>query len=235
MANLIKTEISHSGVAKRTTANKTLSLLLAGAMSLGMAIAPVSGPAFAEERIEGSEHFNYGDGSRRIYRDDIGRYFIRHGYRVYIQYWDDVPTYGDIDPHPGYLDQDYPQPIYPHPGYHPGDTPDDGHAKNKKLKDAAIIAGIAGLAVGALIAGSKAQAQQPVIAQQPLHPLPRPQLSTAFPPAPSGQPHVITYQNAFEPWSQGWRDWCDARYRSFDQRTGTYRGYDGQNHFCVVK
>ena len=38
----------------------------------------------------------------------------------------------------------------------------------------------------------------------------------------------------YEAWSPGWFDYCQNRYRSFNSRTGYYRGYDGQDHFCVV-
>ncbi|WP_158585286.1 BA14K family protein [Oceaniradius stylonematis] len=55
-----------------------------------------------------------------------------------------------------------------------------------------------------------------------------------YPPAPSG-PNVITYESGLEPWSPGWYQWCDRRYRSFDPRRGTFRGYDGRDHFCVPR
>jgi hypothetical protein len=35
-----------------------------------------------------------------------------------------------------------------------------------------------------------------------------------------------------EPWSREWFRYCSNRYRSFDGRTGTFMGYDGQRHFC---
>jgi hypothetical protein len=56
-------------------------------------------------------------------------------------------------------------------------------------------------------------------------------------------PKVVTYDETvggdyaggtLEPWSKGWFDWCRANFRSFDGRTGTYKGYDGQRHFCEV-
>lgn len=54
------------------------------------------------------------------------------------------------------------------------------------------------------------------------------------------KPKVVTYDDDFgggylEPWSQAWMQYCRATYRSFDARTGTYRGYDGQRHFCVAQ
>lgn len=36
----------------------------------------------------------------------------------------------------------------------------------------------------------------------------------------------------YEPWTAGWFSSCEARYRSFDPRTGTFLGYDGRRHFC---
>jgi hypothetical protein len=39
---------------------------------------------------------------------------------------------------------------------------------------------------------------------------------------------------AVEPWSREWRDYCEGRYRTFNPKTGTYRGIDGQDHFCTA-
>ncbi|MEO1745817.1 MAG: BA14K family protein, partial [Pseudomonadota bacterium] len=55
----------------------------------------------------------------------------------------------------------------------------------------------------------------------------------AFPPAPAA-PSVVQY-SSLEPWTPGWYRWCDNRYRSFNAETGTFRGYDGRDHFCVPK
>ena len=38
----------------------------------------------------------------------------------------------------------------------------------------------------------------------------------------------------FEPWSPEWYSFCEDSYRSFNPRTGTFRGYDGLEHFCVA-
>ncbi|MEC9343597.1 MAG: BA14K family protein [Pseudomonadota bacterium] len=62
-------------------------------------------------------------------------------------------------------------------------------------------------------------------------------------PAPSGDPRVVTYDDTVggarvagaEPWSPGWFDYCRSKFRSFDDRTGTFLGYDGNRHFCTVK
>ncbi len=53
------------------------------------------------------------------------------------------------------------------------------------------------------------------------------------------EPKVITYNPAptydTQPWSDGWRSYCTKKFRSFDAGSGTYLGYDGKRHFCVVK
>ncbi len=35
-------------------------------------------------------------------------------------------------------------------------------------------------------------------------------------------------------YTQAWLDSCSRRYRSFDPTTGTYVGYDGRVHPCVL-
>ncbi|AYM64165.1 BA14K family protein [Agrobacterium fabrum] len=42
-----------------------------------------------------------------------------------------------------------------------------------------------------------------------------------------------TYRT-IEPWTNAWYDYCSQRYRSFNSRSGTYVGNDGQRHFCVA-
>lgn len=56
---------------------------------------------------------------------------------------------------------------------------------------------------------------------------------------PSG-PKVIRYEDSFtstnyEPWTPEWQSYCSNKFRSFNPNTGTYRGYDGLNHFCIAK
>jgi hypothetical protein len=50
-------------------------------------------------------------------------------------------------------------------------------------------------------------------------------------PQDSYEPRHVTLR----PWSNGWYQWCGARYRSFDPRSGTYVGLDGRSRFCEVK
>lgn len=53
--------------------------------------------------------------------------------------------------------------------------------------------------------------------------------------APVQEP-VRAYRNdAIEPWTDEWFDYCRARYRSFNARTGTFTGYDGVKYFCQAE
>lgn len=58
---------------------------------------------------------------------------------------------------------------------------------------------------------------------------------------PRSGPRVVTYEDTvgpvatIEPWTPAWHDYCRARFRSFDSRSGTFLGYDGNRHFCVAK
>lgn len=57
-------------------------------------------------------------------------------------------------------------------------------------------------------------------------------------------PRVLTYEETVgggtrvagtEPWSPAWYDYCRSKFRTFDDQTGTFMGFDGQRHFCTVK
>ena len=54
------------------------------------------------------------------------------------------------------------------------------------------------------------------------------------PPVVVYQPPVVVVQPRQGPvaWTPDWFDYCQATYKSFDARSGYYRGYDGQDHFC---
>ncbi len=88
-------------------------------------------------------------------------------------------------------------------------------------------AGILGLAAGALIVGLAAQPayREPVYS-------PRPQPDRGYPVVYDGYAQG-DYGVTLEPWTADWYDYCSDRYRSFKPRTGTFTGYDGQQHFCV--
>lgn len=130
------------------------------------------------------------------------------------------------------------------------------HRTNKGDK---IAAGILGFAIGAIIASeaSKRHQREVIHHPRPVQPVPifkkrnynvdydrnydnryverRPidELS-------HDDPKIITYEDevasySYEPWSEGWANYCRNKYRSFNIKTGTFRGYDGRDHFCVVK
>ncbi|TPP11586.1 BA14K family protein [Rhizobium glycinendophyticum] len=60
------------------------------------------------------------------------------------------------------------------------------------------------------------------------YPPPPPQRRPVYRPQPVYQSYAI------EPWTGAWHQYCSQRYRSFNPRTGTYIGYDGQSHFCTA-
>lgn len=94
---------------------------------------------------------------------------------------------------------------------------------------AAAAAGIFGFAAGALVAGALSQPRYPTYYQPaPVYVAPPP------PPVvyrPVRRPAAVYYAGP-QPWTPEWYAYCDARYRSFNPRTGYFLGYDGQYHFC---
>ncbi len=128
--------------------------------------------------------------------------------------------------------------------------------RKKSSKGNLVAAGVIGLALGAIIASEANKNKRSTHntynrpAPQPTYqygnngqPHVLPQVGRHIPldnynnaPVSSrGNPNVITFRESasLEPWSPGWREWCSNRYRSFNARTGTYRGFDGLDHFCV--
>jgi BA14K-like protein len=206
----VKMEIkmTHS-VSQKGKWAKFATVALAATLSASVVAGSVA-PAAANDFYYDDQSYDEQDfaaqSTRSIYRDEIGRYYIRHGRKQYIQYWDrEVHRNPVVEPH---------------------------RKRNRdKNLETAIIAGVAGLAVGAIIAGSQQQPREVYVQPKPRRVLPR----TAFPDAPrSDGPRVITYEGAFEPWTQDWADWCANRYRSFNISSGTFTGYDGVKRFCVV-
>ena len=90
------------------------------------------------------------------------------------------------------------------------------NARRQNNNDA-IVMGIIGLGAAAIIGGAIANSNNPrVIFRQP-----------STPRAVSG--------GRYEPWSRSWFQYCSNKFRSFNASTGTYRGYDGRDHFCVAR
>lgn len=119
------------------------------------------------------------------------------------------------------------------------------HRRHHRINKEALIAGALGLAAGAIIIGSINQGNNPrVIYREPdyepdyyepdadYYPE-RPRVTRP----PVRNPKVVYYRDqdvSYEPWSREWFNYCSNRYRSFNVDTGTYRGYDGRDHFCVA-
>jgi hypothetical protein len=100
-----------------------------------------------------------------------------------------------------------------------------------------VAAGVLGLAAGAIIAGATSR---PVYRERVyVDPYPR----NYYPPAPAYRhrtPEVVYVDEGYrysapEPWTREWFRYCEMRYRTFSPDTGTYRGYDGREHFCVAR
>ena len=102
-----------------------------------------------------------------------------------------------------------------------------------------LAAGALGLAAG-LVTGSVIASQPRTVYVEPepiyVEPAPRrvyvapePVYVDDYPPAPR-----TVYGAGLEPWTPEWYDYCSARYRSFNARSGTYVGYDGRSHFCTA-
>lgn len=100
----------------------------------------------------------------------------------------------------------------------------------KRDRSDAIAAGVIGLAAGAIIAGALAQPSTPTYAAPPrVYYPPQPAYNT-YPSAPA----TVKYRGGAQPWSKAWYNYCSQKFRSFNPKTGTYRGYDGADHFCVA-
>ncbi len=103
-----------------------------------------------------------------------------------------------------------------------------------------IAAGVVGLALGAIIVSAANQHNNnDYRVHRPARPRPD---RDYFPPRPGyiddDEPEIIYDEPEYvsaEPWTPQWYRYCESRYRSFDRYTGTFKGYDGKRHFCVVR
>ncbi|WP_019221429.1 BA14K family protein [Bartonella senegalensis] len=106
----------------------------------------------------------------------------------------------------------------------------------------ALAAGIIGLAAGTILSNVLKKSEQPKIIYQTM-----PQSRVVYQEVPQGvyqqvpQNQVIyevqstaTYQPLQQPWTDAWLQYCKKKYRSFNPKTGTFRGYDGLEHFCYA-
>lgn len=104
--------------------------------------------------------------------------------------------------------------------------------RKRNNTDAALAAGVIGLAAGAILLGTMsggASASTPPPAYYPpAHapiPAPGPVYGAPIYGAPQASPGYL-------PWSPAWYDYCSSRYRSFNPRTGTFTTHGGEQRFC---
>jgi hypothetical protein len=96
----------------------------------------------------------------------------------------------------------------------------------------AVAAGVLGLAAGALIVGALNNPQPGYYGPGydgyygGPRPVPVPRYYAA--------PRVAYNAGYAEPWTRGWYEYCSDRYRTFNGRTGTFVGNDGERHFCTT-
>jgi hypothetical protein len=119
----------------------------------------------------------------------------------------------------------------------PAANADDwGHHRRHHNGDA-IAAGVLGLAAGALIGGALANDQPPRYADR-YYDDGYYDRDVVVRPAPVRryyvEPQVVYADRYAEPWTRGWYEYCSDRYRSFNSRTGTFTGNDGEQHFCTA-
>lgn len=116
-------------------------------------------------------------------------------------------------------------------GWNRGDDRRDDRRHNRNN---AIAAGVLGLAAGAIIAGAMSQPQPQPVYREPIYNAPPPPPQVFYPATPARGNYGRNYGGSFQPWSREWYNWCSQRYRSFNATSGTFRGYDGQDRFCVA-
>ncbi|QKD02289.1 BA14K family protein [Mesorhizobium loti] len=118
----------------------------------------------------------------------------------------------------------------------PAANADDwGHHRRHHNGDA-IAAGVLGLAAGALIGGALANDQPPAYADRYYDD--GYDRDVVVRPAPVrryyAEPQVVYADRYAEPWTRDWYNYCSDRYRTFNSRTGTFTGNDGEQHFCTA-
>ena len=115
----------------------------------------------------------------------------------------------------------------------PAANADDWRHRHRHHNGDAIAAGVVGLAAGALIAGALSNPQPRYNSNydydddyeyREVRPFRR----------YYAQPRVVYADRYAEPWTRAWYEYCSDRYRTFNSRTGTFTGNDGDQHFCVA-
>ncbi|GLS35592.1 hypothetical protein GCM10010869_11810 [Mesorhizobium tianshanense] len=106
------------------------------------------------------------------------------------------------------------------------------HRHHHRGNGDAIAAGVLGLAAGALIVGALNNPQPSYYdpGYDDYNRYPRPAPVRRY----YAEPRVVYNDGYAEPWTRGWYEYCSDRYRTFNARTGTFTGYDGEQHFCTA-
>ncbi len=120
-----------------------------------------------------------------------------------------------------------------HNGWNNNGWNDRRDRDRRRDRNNAIAAGVLGLAAGAIIGGALSQPQPQPVYREPIYNAPPPP-PVYYPAAPARGNYGRNYAGSFQPWTREWYNWCSQKYRSFNAQSGTYRGYDGQDHFCVA-
>ncbi|WP_144751889.1 BA14K family protein [Bartonella saheliensis] len=106
----------------------------------------------------------------------------------------------------------------------------------------ALAIGILGLAAGAILSNIFKKPKQPqIIYQNPQHPqvIYQEDPQVIYQEVPTNQviyevPSTATYQPLQQSQVHDWLQYCKKKYRSFNPRTGTFRGNDGREHVCYA-
>ncbi|KEC54657.1 BA14K family protein [Bartonella koehlerae] len=97
----------------------------------------------------------------------------------------------------------------------------------------ALASGIIGFAAGTILGNVLKKPEQPEVIYQTV-----PQNQIVYQEVPQNQViyevQSTTYQPVQQPRTADWLQYCKKKYRSFNPKTGTFRGYDGLEHFCYA-
>ena len=99
-----------------------------------------------------------------------------------------------------------------------------------------LAAGILGLAVGAIAVGAlNDEPEYRPLYSEPIYETPRDPMPRPRPVRPYyADPIYYEEPASLEPWSPEWFRYCGDTFQSFNPDTGTYTGYDGEQHFCIA-